>query len=318
MTLIYTIPAVRHAWADSAPAWNGTTGDIADPGDTAVAAGWQKTQPPPPYQYFNWALNWASSAIRYIMQNGIVDWQAAELYQTGAIVVRNNVVYQSLVTNNTNNDPATSTLKWGPLAGYATTAMLAPLVTTTQLLADLAAYAPIAGPTFTGIPRAPTASAGDASTIIANTSFVAAAIVAALAPYLKTATAASTYLSIANAAAQYLTLSAAASTYLTQTAAASLYATQAFATGTFSKQVNFEWDVAPSGIQTVSGVTGSIPQGVDTLFTFPKSFPNRCVSVVLTPFGSTSAAYVLVSFNTTSFTMRTGAGEPFTYMARGY
>jgi hypothetical protein len=46
---------------------------------------------------------------------------------------------------------------------------------------DLTKYATIADPTFTGIPNAPTASAGTSTTQIATTAFVATEIVNALA-----------------------------------------------------------------------------------------------------------------------------------------
>lgn len=50
--------------------------------------------------------------------------------------------------------------------------------TVTLAVADISGAAPIASPTFTGIPAAPTATAGTSSTQIATTAFVAAAIAA--------------------------------------------------------------------------------------------------------------------------------------------
>jgi hypothetical protein len=51
----------------------------------------------------------------------------------------------------------------------------------TNLVTDLAAKAPLASPTFTGDPKAPTPTAGDNDTSVATTAFVVAAITAALA-----------------------------------------------------------------------------------------------------------------------------------------
>jgi hypothetical protein len=51
--------------------------------------------------------------------------------------------------------------------------------TVTNLVTDLAAKAPLASPTFTGDPKAPTPAPGDNDTSIATTAFVTAAVVAA-------------------------------------------------------------------------------------------------------------------------------------------
>lgn len=321
MTIIYAIPAVRNAWGDTAVSYNPVTkvGDIADPGNAVVSAGWLQSSTPPPRQYFNWALNWTGQAIRYLMQNGLVDWQSGELYQTGAIVVFNNLVFQSLANNNTGNSPPATLVgnaSWGPLAGYATIAMLAPFVTTAVLLTTLAAYAALNSPTFVGAPLAPTPVTADSSTKIANTAFVHAAINAALGPFLTSASAAAIYLTIANAAATYLTQANAAATYLTQTAAASTYATRAFALGQSSQQVNFVWDIAPNGTMTLSGVTPSLNGGANTII-FPKAFAVRCVSVNCQPIGN-SASWAVTSITATQFTMNTGAAEPYYYIARGF
>lgn len=177
MTIIYSIPAVRDAWADTAV----PTTDIVDPGNAFAAAGWLQSTTPPPRQYFNWALNWVSSAVRYFMQNGIVDWQAGELYQQDAVVVTNHFVYQSLINNNTGQNPVTTPAAWGPLAGYATIAGLASYVTAAQLAVDLSAYAALNSPTFVGAPLAPTATGGTSNNQLATTAFATAAAAAAQA-----------------------------------------------------------------------------------------------------------------------------------------
>lgn len=318
MTIIYTIPAVRNAWADLASLWNGTTGDIADPGNTLAAAGWTKSTLPPQYQYFNWILNYCSAAVRYFMQNGIVDWQTGELYQQGACVVQGGWVYQSLTNNNTGNSPAGAlgtNANWAPLAGYATIAMLAPFITSTELTAALAPYASKNSPTLTGNPLSVTPPTADSSQSIATTAFTKAAIAAALGVYLTSAQAAALYLTIGNAAATYLTIGNAAATYLTQSAAASTYATQALVTSGATKAA-FVRQVNPSGTIYLDGVTPSLAQGANTV-AFPVAFPGSCVSVSLTPFGN-SATYALTSVTPGHFTLNTGAAVPFHYHAAGF
>jgi hypothetical protein len=108
----YSKPAVRHAWAEGAA----NPADIVDPTDTVVEAGWPQSATPPSRQWFNWVLNWCSNAVRYFMQRGIVDYDAAETYQSGAVVIGNDGrVYQSLVNANIGNTPSTSATQWGPL-----------------------------------------------------------------------------------------------------------------------------------------------------------------------------------------------------------
>jgi len=65
------------------------------------------------------------------------------------------------------------------LSGYSTTGHTHPQSDVTNLVTDLAAKAPLASPTFTGTPAAPTATAGDNTTKLATTAFVTAAVVAA-------------------------------------------------------------------------------------------------------------------------------------------
>lgn len=216
MTIVYTIPAVRDAWADTAI----PTTDIVDPGNAFAAAGWLQSTTPPPRQYFNWALNWTANAVRYFMQNGIVDWQAGELYQIGSVVVFNGCAFQSIINNNTNQTPVivvvggvntpSSSASWTGLTGYPTLASLASFVTAAQLAAALVPYAALNSPTLVGIPLAPTAGAGTSNNQIATTAFVQAALAANL----------TSYLTIANAAATYLTIATAAATYATQAALA--------------------------------------------------------------------------------------------------
>lgn len=135
-----TKPAVRPAWADAGV----INTDIKDP-DTVTAGfvskGWQLSAQPPSRQYFNFALNYVWNGIRYFSRRGIVDYDATETYQAGDIVRGdNNVVVQSLLSNNSGNTPSTSPAAWGGLTGYALTGALGGFVTTAQLNAALANY----------------------------------------------------------------------------------------------------------------------------------------------------------------------------------
>jgi hypothetical protein len=75
-------------------------------------------------------------------------------------------------------------LKIAVALGNATpsTVTTIPQADITGLVAALALLAPLASPTFTGDPKAPTASPGDADTTIATTAFVAAATRTLVAP----------------------------------------------------------------------------------------------------------------------------------------
>lgn len=304
MTIVYTIPAVRDAWADTAPVWNGTTGDIADPGNAFVAAGWQQNTVPPPYQYFNWVLNYCSNAVRYFMQNGIVDWQAAELYQVGAVVVFNNFIYQCLV-NNTNHEPDTNPGVWGPLAGYATIAMLANFVTNSGLSTILGSYAPLNAPSFTGYPLVQTPPANDVSGKAVNTSWVSSALsnyallsaVALLAPKANPA-----FTGIPSGP------TAAPGTSTGQ------FATTQFVTNALTPGQGAGWVELPGGTIIQSG-TAVLSSG-GTVVDFPVEFPNECYGVDLTAVGGAAAVFVQ-GYDTIYFNGVNGISGSTSWIAMG-
>ena len=89
---------------------------------------------------------------------------------------------------------------------YAATSSLSSYLTTATAAST---YAPLASPTLTGTPAAPTATAGTNTTQIATTAFVATA----LGSYLTTASASSTYLTQSSAASTYATSATVSSTY---------------------------------------------------------------------------------------------------------
>ena len=75
--------------------------------------------------------------------------------------------------------PPTVPIAWSDLSGVpASFPPTLPIAQSgvTNLVSDLAAKAPLASPTFTGDPKAPTAGASDSDTSIATTAFTQAAI----------------------------------------------------------------------------------------------------------------------------------------------
>lgn len=100
---VYTKPAVRNAWGQTA-----TGSDLVDPGNTYASAGWQ-IGVKPPRQYFNWVLNYNFAGIRYLCQQGIPNWDAAETYPLNSYTVSPaGLISRSLQNNNINNSPDTS------------------------------------------------------------------------------------------------------------------------------------------------------------------------------------------------------------------
>jgi hypothetical protein len=140
-----TKPAVRDAWADGAV----SSADIVDPGNTYVAAGWLESSTPPPRQYFNWLLNYLGNAVAYFMRRGVADYDAAETYQVGDVVLSDTgMLMQSLAANQSGHLPSTSTAYWASLKNYATTGQmtnaiataLLPYSTSASVAAALASY----------------------------------------------------------------------------------------------------------------------------------------------------------------------------------
>lgn len=114
-------------------------------------------------------------------------------------------------------------------------------------------YAPLASPTLTGTPAAPTAAVDTNTTQIATTAYVIGQ------GYLKSATAASTYQTQSGMSA-YLTTASAASTYLTQSNASSTYLTQSNATSTYQTQAGMS-----SYLTTANAASTYLPLSGGTL-----------------------------------------------------
>ena len=152
MTL-YAKPLVVPAWAQSA----GST-DLVEPANSFVQAGWLSSATPPARQYFNWVLNYATTGVRYLMQNGIALYDPSESYPTyGICQDSSGILYQSLIANNVGNTPSTTIgTAWellpyvtiaslpGRLSGYVTqvnlTAQLGQYVLSSVLASELTSY----------------------------------------------------------------------------------------------------------------------------------------------------------------------------------
>lgn len=157
----YQKPGIVPAWAETAA----SPGDKVQPQDSDIATGWPLSQVPPSRQRFNWILGWLANAVRYFMQRGISDWDAAELYERGArVIAADNKTYECVADNSIGNPPPTSAGIWARWGMNVT---------------ELASYA------FTS-PTAVTPAVGDNSTKVATTGFVSSAL-QALGNYLTTA-----------------------------------------------------------------------------------------------------------------------------------
>lgn len=148
MGTIYNKPAVGPAWAETAT----NPGNIITMAPADVATGWPLTGIPPSRQRFNYLLNWCSAGVRYFMQRGLADYDAAETYSIGACIIGNdNGTYRSLVANNIGNTPSTSPAAWTAWA------LTLPQINASQLTQV-------------------TQGTGDNSSRVANTNFVQNAI----------------------------------------------------------------------------------------------------------------------------------------------
>jgi hypothetical protein len=121
---------------------------------------------------------------------------------------------------------------------------------------ETTAYAPLASPTLTGTPAAPTAAADTNTTQLATTAYVVGQ------GYLKSSTASSTYLTSATASSTYLTSATASSTYapistVSATTANVLGATAAAAVGAVGTYA-FLRSIASTAYTPGSTVAGSL------------------------------------------------------------
>jgi hypothetical protein len=161
----YTKPDIHPAWAETAAG----APDIVQPTDVEIGAGWPLSPTPPSRGRFNWVLHYVANAVRYFMQRGLSDYDAAENYRTGSRIIGDDGnTYTSLVNANVGNLPSASPTKWKRW-GFT--------------MDDLTAiFAPKNSPVFIGNPTTPTVGSGDNSNTIASTAMVQSAITAATTP----------------------------------------------------------------------------------------------------------------------------------------
>lgn len=121
----------------------------------------------------------------------IDDADAATMRSTLGLGSVSTLSSVNLTTNVTDILPVANGGTGGTTAAAARTALSVPAIS------DLAAYAPLASPSLTGTPAAPTAAVDTNTTQLATTAYVVNQ------GYLKSATASSTYLTSATAASTY-------------------------------------------------------------------------------------------------------------------
>lgn len=155
----YPQPPIVPPWGELAQ----DSGDMVQPSNTQIEAGWPESSTPPARQYFNWLFFYLSLAVNYFLQRGISDYNAAQTYFVNAVTIGDDGnLYKSLQNNNSGNTPSTSP-SWWAQCGLTVAALEA-------------LFAPINSPVFTGTPEAPTPGSTDNSTKLATTAFVQAFI----------------------------------------------------------------------------------------------------------------------------------------------
>jgi hypothetical protein len=105
----YLKPTVGPAWGETAA----NPGDIITMTPADVQTGWTNTGTPPSRQRFNYILNWLSRGVRYFMQRGLPDYDAAETYRTNSRIIGDDGwTYRSLQDNNIGHPPSSSPSYW--------------------------------------------------------------------------------------------------------------------------------------------------------------------------------------------------------------
>lgn len=109
----------------------------------------------------NYAINILGQKVNQSLAYGCPQWSSNNAYKVGSAVNSGGNIYVSKVDNNLNNLPASSPTQWK-------------LIPDNELISST--YAPLNSPHLTGVPVAPTASAGTNTTQIATTAFVTNAV----------------------------------------------------------------------------------------------------------------------------------------------
>jgi hypothetical protein len=307
-----TKPAVRQSWANVAI----PVTDIVDPGDAYVAAGWVESSTPPSRQFFNWLLNYASNGVRYFSRRGVADYDAAETYQIGDIVIGDlGILMQSLTAGQIGNLPSTSTVNWAPLKNYPNATQVGALITTA-----LASYETTAALTTTLASYVTNAVLGATlAAYVTNTSLAstlsAYATNAALALKANAANAVLTGVPVAPTATVGTNTAQLATTAFCQ---GSLAVAEAYANGTFGSNANGFFMKLPGGMIVQFGYN-AVAGGTTATQVFPIDFPGSCGSINLTPAGANATLHTSVpSASNHQFSITNGAsGTGTNWMAMG-
>jgi hypothetical protein len=248
----YAKPSVGPAWAETAS----NPADIITMTSSDVSAGWPLSGTPPSRQRFNYLLNWCTNAVRYFMQRGIVDYDAAETYQLNALVIGDDGnTYKSLQNANTNHAPSGNPTWWTPWG-----------LTIAQVDAATLTQANI--------------STGDTSTKVANTNFVAAAIsqLAATVATNIAALQAWTTAQLATLAAEISSAITTVESYVTLGFSVSLGTSGYIKFPTWASGFTLQWKhgTALSGSQN----------GTDTTTALPTAFSNACLFAMVSGLAS--------------------------------
>ena len=104
----YSKPSPVPVWAES--------GEKIQPSNAEVQVGWPLSSVPPSRQRFNWVLNYVMQAVRYLMQRGMPEWDAAEDYRVNDRVMGSDGnTYKCIQAGIGKNPIAAPTywLRWG-------------------------------------------------------------------------------------------------------------------------------------------------------------------------------------------------------------
>jgi hypothetical protein len=95
---------------DNVPAF-AESGDIVQPTNPEIQEGWPESTVPPSRQRFNWILNFAANAVKYLLQRGIPEWDADEDYPLAGRVQHAGVTWVAILAN-TGIEPGTDPTNW--------------------------------------------------------------------------------------------------------------------------------------------------------------------------------------------------------------
>lgn len=105
-------PDMKNLWASG--------GASTAPPTSKVQTGW--TAEIPPYQWQNWWQYRVDSAIAYMFQHGIPEWDASSEYFANRSFVQNSGLLYVSLTNNSNQNPSSSPTNWRQLPSVLATA----------------------------------------------------------------------------------------------------------------------------------------------------------------------------------------------------